>query len=75
MAIPDTRDGLESLGYKYTGSSACRGCGAEMQWFTTPRGKKLPMSAIPGTEDDESQKLEAHWSVCPKANEFRSNRK
>jgi hypothetical protein len=74
MAIPDTRDGLESLGYKYTGSSACRGCGAEMQWFETPRGKKMPMSAVSGTEDDESQKLEAHWTVCPNAKDFRKKK-
>jgi hypothetical protein len=74
VAIPDNRDDLEKLGYKYTGSSACRGCGADMQWFLTPRGKKMPLSAIPGTEDDDSQKLQVHWEVCPEKDKFRSGK-
>jgi hypothetical protein len=60
MAIPDTRDGLESVGYKYTGSSACRGCGAELHWYDTPRGKKMPLSVVSGSEDEDPEKLEFH---------------
>jgi len=74
MALPDTRDTLESVGYKYSGDSRCRGCGENMLWFDTPRGKKMPMSVVSGTEDDDPQKLEPHWTVCPKRDQFRSKK-
>lgn len=65
MAVPDTRDGLESVGYEYTGSGICRGCGIELHFFRTPRGKTMPMSPIPGTEDEDPQRLECHIGKCP----------
>jgi len=60
MPVPDTRDGLTSVGYTYTGSSICRRCGKEVSWFITPRGVKMGMSAVAGTEDDDPQRLEYH---------------
>lgn len=63
MAIPDTRDGLESVDYQYSGSSTCRRCGTEIQWFVTPKGKRMPMSVVSGTENDDPERLEFH--KCP----------
>ncbi len=74
MAIPDNRPDLESMGYKYDGSSRCRGCGAMMDWYITPKEKKMPMSEIPGTEEDTLRKIQPHWAVCPKRDQFRSNK-
>jgi len=69
MPVPDNRTDLEMMGYRYDGSGFCRGCGASLQWFVTPNGKKMPMSVQNETEEKET--LEVHWSVCPKAKDFR----
>lgn len=78
MAFPQTRDGLESIGYRYDGESHCRGCGVLMLWFATPnidprtgKNKKMPMTIIPGTEDKDPQLLECHFGKCPNAEQFR----
>jgi len=69
MAIPNNRKDLEELGYVYTGEGLCRGCGAPMSWYTTPKGKKMPMSFV--DDDGEIEIIEPHWGVCPKAKDFR----
>lgn len=77
-ALPQTRDGLISLGYRYDGESHCRGCGVLMLWFQTPnidpktgKNKKMPMTVIPGTENEDPQRLECHFGRCPNAQQFR----
>ena len=60
MAIPDTRDGLTAAGYQYLSTSICRRCGKDTDWYLTPRGKKMCLSAIEGTEDEDPQRLEFH---------------
>ncbi len=60
MALPDTRDDLEAVGYRYLSTSICRTCGKDLNWFQTPNGKRMGMSAIEGTEDEDPQKLEFH---------------
>lgn len=64
MGFPTTLDELRSSGYKFDGESECRGCAADIEWWTTPKGKKIPMdhgTAIP------------HWSTCPEAKSFKSD--
>ena len=82
MPLPDTRDGLEAMGYRYDGESHCRGCGILMLWFQTPnidvktgKNKKMPMTIVPGTADEDPQKLECHFGKCPQADRFRKPRK
>jgi len=57
-----TREDLIAAGYKHEGSSRCNGCGAEMEWWLTPKGKRMPVD--PGTG-------ESHFATCPKAAQFR----
>lgn len=78
MPLPNTRDELEHLGYKYSGESPCLACGALIKWFITPninpktgRNNKMPMTIIPGTEDQDPQLLECHFGKCPNAAQFR----
>jgi len=71
MPFPDTRKGLEAMGYHYDGESHCRGCGELILWFETPKKKKIPMSIVEGTENEENRRLEAHWFICPHADDFR----
>jgi hypothetical protein len=71
MPLPNTRADLEAIGYKYDGESHCRGCGVLMLWFTTPNGKKMPMTIVPGTENDDHRTLTCHFGNCPNAAQFR----
>lgn len=63
MPIPQTIDEMIEKGFKQEDDSLCRSCGAEMTWWETPRGKKLPMNR--GT-------AVAHFTTCPNADEHRS---
>ena len=65
MALPTTIDELRQQNYKYSGDSECKACGADIEWWETPRGKKIPMNH--GTAI-------AHWSTCPNVADFRANR-
>jgi hypothetical protein len=48
-------------------TSECRGCGAEIGFAKTKKGKWIPFDP----PEDESQPVEPHWSTCPNAEEFR----
>jgi hypothetical protein len=63
--IADTREGLVAAGYKYESTANCRGCGVPIEWWTTPRGKKMPMSV------KVKNARVPHWAECPAADSFR----
>jgi hypothetical protein len=63
MSYPQTLDELRQQGYKHNGDGECRSCGADIEWWETPRGKKMPTDHGTATP---------HWSTCPNANEHRS---
>jgi len=64
MSFPKTEDELAKAGYEYENTSKCRGpnCGAQIAWYKTPKGKRIPL--------DEGT-LEVHWNTCPDAKSFR----
>ena len=64
MAFPRTVEELREAGYKYLNHSHCRGCGQLIQWWETPRERKIPIEIVAG-------KAVAHWTRCPMASEFR----
>lgn len=64
-SFPETIDEMRTAGYIFKNDSTCRGCGARIEWWTTPRGKFIPMDV------DADGNCEAHWATCPKAKEFR----
>jgi hypothetical protein len=66
MAFPATVEELRTAGYKYDRYSYCSGCGALIEWWTTPRGKKMPMDVT-----DSGGKVQSHFATCPKAAQFR----
>jgi len=47
--------------YQFRGYAKCRGCGARMAWWETPRGKMSPHDM-----DGKS-----HFGTCPVASRFR----
>lgn len=63
MPFPTTEDGLRKAGYEPPNNSTrCQGCGAEIEFWRTPKGKLIPL---------DSGLLTPHWSTCPKARDFR----
>lgn len=62
MAFPDTSLKLEAAGYKFAGKGKCKYCAGEIYWFETPRGKKLPVSRVEGS--DHAPRCEPHFNAC-----------
>jgi len=65
MPFPETTQELVQQGYKFDNQANCRGCGAAIEWWITPRNKKMPMDV------DADGNAESHWANCPAAKEFR----
>jgi len=78
MAIPETKEGLEEAGYVYDNDAVCRGCRQAIEWWITPKGKKMPMSVIEVRESlvkpVECIRRVPHWTDCPNAQDFRRPR-
>lgn len=62
MEFQKSIDEMRAAGYKHAGLAQCRACQADIEWWETPKGKKIPMNH--GT-------AEPHWSTCPDAENFR----
>lgn len=65
MAFPTTEQGLKDAGYVYENSGKCKGCGADIAWYRTPKGKIAPL--------DEGT-LVSHFGTCAKADQFNYNK-
>lgn len=73
MPIPENVEDLKAMGYVYDNDATCRGCGAPIEWWITPRGKKMPMSVIDeGTlQTGRREVRRPHWGDCPNAKDFK----
>lgn len=67
MAFPKDRDALIAAGYKFSNHAKCRGCEAEVEWYETPRGKKMPFDLMP----EGNSPAATHFTTCPEADTFR----
>ena len=63
--IPKTADGLRAAGYEFINGGVCRGCRARISWYSTPKGKSIPLDV---------HTYEPHWSTCPNADDFRKKK-
>lgn len=85
MPIPEKREDLVSAGWVFDNEAKCRGCGAEIEWWILPNGKKMPMRVW--TLDEQGQVIppgslfrpfrfvrRSHFSDCPNAADFRRKR-
>jgi len=78
MPLPTKREDLISAGYEFDNEGRCRRCGALVEWWITPNGKRMPMSVKEVRERDspiapikEYQRI-PHWADCPNAKDFKS---
>lgn len=65
MAFPRTLEEMAKMGYSHQGSGQCRSCSEPLDWWSTPKGKKIPMDRGTATP---------HWTTCPNAENFRRPR-
>ena len=70
MPFPKTLDELRAANYIFDNYGECRGCGEDIDWYSTPRGKKLPFNHM----DKGTDPAIAHFSTCPEADSFRKER-
>lgn len=67
MPFPQTRDALMSAGYRFDNHSVCKGCRAEIEWWFTPKGGKMPFDLM----QESTSPAVTHFSTCPNAEDFR----
>lgn len=67
MPFPQTFDGMQAAGYRFDNHARCRACKEDIEWWTTPRGKKIPMNLMPNPDS----KAISHFSTCSDAPLFR----
>ena len=57
------------------GKSQCTGCGADIRWIKTVKGKSMPCNIEEVTIITKVGSIyrgfTPHWATCPKADEFR----
>lgn len=68
--FPQTRDELVYRGYKFLNVGTCRGCHAQIEWYETPIGKKIPMDYM----QEGTSPAKAHWATCPNSQDFRKGK-
>lgn len=68
MPFPETTGELIAAGYKFDNDAHCRACGVWIEWWITPKQKKMPMDV------DSQGNCEPHWSSCPNASDFRKGK-
>lgn len=71
VAFPKTFAEMKDAGYHFSNGSSCRDCHADIEWWETPKGKKMPMNAMETRDDAPAI---AHWTTCPNAESFRKPR-
>jgi len=68
MALPRISDELKAFGYKFEGHGHCSRCGCAIEWYLTPRGKKLPL--LPMAKGSDA--VTPHWSEgCTQSSLFK----
>jgi hypothetical protein len=68
VAFPKILGELRTMGYKFEGHGRCNSCRVEIEWWLTPRAKKLPLNLM----QKESDAVKPHWAAsCEQSSLFR----
>lgn len=68
MAFPKTFAELKQSGYRFSNHSTCRGCHRDVEWWTTPRDRKMPFDPMEPKDDSPAV---PHHATCPNVEQFR----
>jgi hypothetical protein len=81
MPLPTQVKELQAAGYAYEDKGVCRRCGAEIEWWKSPSGAKMPFRVFKIRENEANPasrvvRLErvVHFADCPKAKKFRKKK-
>jgi hypothetical protein len=71
MPFPKTKSELEAAGYRFSNSGQCsaRICLAPIEWYRTPKGKKMPFDLA-----KSDGIMEPHFATCPAVKQFGSRK-
>jgi len=75
--LPTSKEGLQDAGYVFDNESYCRACHAPIEWWITPKNKKMPMDVVPVKDGEgffaqvKEFKRIPHWASCEHAKDFR----
>jgi len=64
MGFPTTIGSAVKRGFGYIGTSKCKYCGAPIDWWKLPSGKKMPVN-------ESDTEFVTHFKTCPHADEAR----
>jgi hypothetical protein len=67
VPFPKTMDDMKAAGYKFKDYAVCKGCGEDIEWWETPKGKNIPMNSMQRGNDEAV----THWVTCSDAPTFR----
>ena len=67
MPFPQKFEELKPAGYRFDNHGLCRGCNAEIEWWVTPSGKKIPFNLMV----KDLSPVVAHFVTCPDREQFR----
>ncbi len=65
--LPLTRAEMIAGGYTFSNKAPCKGCGEEIEWWSSPKGARLPMNVM--TKDPSGAII--HLETCSSSAEFR----
>lgn len=71
--FPTNLHEMKRMGYTKSGIGKCKGCGADLEWWTTTKGQSIPMNPMPVQGTNDHAPSVAHFSTCPKAGDFRKS--
>lgn len=63
MPFPKNLDEMKAFGYRFADNGTCKGCGEDIEWWVTPRGKNIPMNPMQGG----SSEAVSHFATCSDA--------
>jgi hypothetical protein len=67
VAFPKTFEEMKSQGYVFENDATCSGCGEEIEFWATPKGKRMPMNSMPNS----TSPAVSHFATCKDADSFR----
>ena len=68
MRLPESRAELEIAGYSFSNTAKCRSCPKRIEWWWTPKKRKLPFSVL---HTGAVERIVPHFWDCPAAKAYR----
>lgn len=59
---------MRRAGYKFLAHSKCKSCHADIEWWQTNNGKKIPFDPMPKSDDAQTT---THFATCPDTDRHR----